>query len=69
MGVSPMQYVTSRRIAHAKRLLEDTDLTASEIGAQCGYRDHVLFFKTFKKLVGKTPIEFRKASKGPAIRN
>ena len=65
MGMPPMQYVTTRRIAHAKKLLQETDLTASAIGEACGYKDHVLFFKAFKKLEGVTPLAYRKQTSGP----
>lgn len=67
MGRPPMQYVTSQRIAHAKKLLQQTDLSATEIGEICGYSDHVLFFKAFKKLEGITPIAFRRQTSGPAM--
>lgn len=60
MGTPPMHYVTLRRIAHAKKLLQETTLTATEIGEECGYKDHVLFFKAFKKLEGVTPSAYRK---------
>lgn len=59
MGVSPMKYVIMCRISHAKKLLKETDLSATQIGEMCGYRDHVLFFKTFKREVGMTPLTFR----------
>jgi AraC-like DNA-binding protein len=64
MGMPPMQYVTTRRIAHAKKLLQESDMTASAIGEACGYKDHVLFFKTFKKLEGVTPLVYRKQATG-----
>lgn len=60
IGKPPMQYVTAKRIAYAKKLLSETDLSACEIGEICGYKDHTLFFKAFKKFVGTTPIAFRK---------
>lgn len=62
MGVPPMQYVTSQKMAHAKKLLYETDLSASAVGELCGYKDHSLFFKTFKKIVGVTPLVFREKS-------
>ncbi|MBQ7923102.1 MAG: helix-turn-helix transcriptional regulator [Clostridia bacterium] len=62
MGVPPMQYVTGQRMAYAKKLLYETDLSASAIGEQCGYKDHSLFFKSFKKYVGVTPLVFREKS-------
>ena len=65
MGKPPMNYVASKRIAYAKKLLQETDLNATEIGEMCGYKDHVLFFKAFKKHEGITPITFRKQTQKP----
>lgn len=67
MGMPPMQYITSRRISYAKKLLQETDMTATAIGEACGYKDHVLFFKAFKKLEGTTPTVFRKQAGGPRM--
>lgn len=67
MGMPPMQYITMKRISYAKKLLQETDLTASAIGEACGYKDHVLFFKTFKKLEGITPTTYRKQVSGPRM--
>ena len=67
MGKPPMQYVASKRIAYAKKLLQETDLSATEIGEMCGYTDHVLFFKSFKKQEGITPITFRKQTQKPEM--
>lgn len=60
MGTPPMHYVTQKRISHAKKLLQETEMTATAIGEECGYKDHVLFFKAFKKLEGMTPLAYRK---------
>jgi len=60
MGTPPMHYVTLKRITYAKKLLQETNLTATAIGEECGYKDHVLFFKAFKKLEGMTPLDYRK---------
>ena len=67
MGMPPMQYITTKRITYAKKLLQETDLTASAIGEACGYKDHVLFFKAFKKLEGTTPSNFRKQAGAPRM--
>lgn len=67
MGKPPMQYVASKRIAYAKKLLQETDFSATEIGEMCGYKDHVLFFKSFKKQEGITPITFRKQTQKPEM--
>ena len=58
-GISPMQYVAQCRISHAKKLLEETDLSAREISERCGYEDCTVFFKTFRRLEGMTPIGYR----------
>lgn len=60
MGTPPMHYVTQKRISHAKKLLQETEMTATAIGEECGYKDHVLFFKAFKKVEGVTPLAYRK---------
>ena len=66
MGTPPMQYVTAKRISYAKKLLQETDHSATVIGEMCGYKDHVLFFKAFKKAEGMTPIAYRKQTQGMA---
>lgn len=60
IGKPPMQYITSKKIDYAKKLLQETDLFATDIGEMCGYDDHALFFKAFKRTTGMTPVEFRK---------
>ncbi len=67
MGMPPMQYITMKRISYAKKLLQETDLSATAVGEECGYKDHVLFFKTFKKLEGITPSTYRKQVSGPRM--
>ena len=67
MGTPPMQYVTLRRIAHAKRLLRETNLPASAIAEECGYEDRVLFFKAFRKFENMSPGEFRLRERGERL--
>lgn len=62
-GIAPMQYVAQCRLAHAKKLLAETDLSACEISERCGYGDCTSFFKTFKKTEGTTPIAYRNRMK------
>lgn len=68
MGMPPMQYITAKKIDYAKKLLQETDLSATEIGEKCGYSDHAMFFKAFKRTEGITPIEFRKETSSPGLR-
>lgn len=68
MGKPPMQYITAKKIDYAKKLLQETDLSAIKIGEKCGYSDHAMFFKAFKRTEGITPIEFRKETSSPGLR-
>ena len=58
-GISPMKHLTERRIAYAKQLLSETELSAGEVGEACGYRDRAVFFKAFKRETGVPPGEYR----------
>ena len=60
-GLSPMQFVASRRIAKAKQLLQRVDLTIATVALRVGYNDVNDFIRQFKKLTGKTPSQFREA--------
>ena len=58
-GMSPTDYRTALRIGNACRLLRETDLSVSEIAADCGYADIFFFMRIFKKKIGLTPGEYR----------
>lgn len=59
-----MQYVTRCRIALAKSLLEETNLSVNEIAVKCGYEDVINFFRNFKKSENTTPLAYRIAVTG-----
>ncbi|HHW48843.1 MAG TPA: response regulator transcription factor [Clostridiaceae bacterium] len=52
-------YLASYRITMAKKLLESTTLKIYEIAQKVGYNDPRHFTKTFKKLIGLTPEQYR----------
>jgi AraC family transcriptional regulator len=59
-GLPPHQYVISRRVERAKRLLQaETDLPLAEIAARVGFYDQSQFSHHFKRLAGVTPGQFR----------
>ena len=60
-GQTPHQYVIRCRIAHAKRLLAETDCALIEISAQVGYADHSHFTALFRRYVASTPKAYRDA--------
>lgn len=59
-GISINSYLQQIRITHAKQLLRFTDKTIEEIGVECGMNDPNYFSRTFKKIEGISPGEFRK---------
>jgi AraC-like DNA-binding protein len=59
-GASPHNYLAGIRAARAQRLLADTDLPVTEIGARVGYLSGSHFTKAFRLATGTTPREFRK---------
>ncbi|MFU0799823.1 MAG: AraC family transcriptional regulator [Xylanivirga thermophila] len=58
-GISPIEYISKRRISRAIEYLKASDKTVLEIASLCGFNNPTNFYKTFKKLTGKTPSDFR----------
>lgn len=59
-GVSPAQRLLACRIKAAKMLLLTTNLSMSEITAQCGFSSQTYFGYKFKEVTGHTPLQYRK---------
>ncbi len=59
IGMSPVQYIVSKRIEDAKNLLVTTDLLVKEIADKVGYEDEMYFSKLFKDFEGISPIQYR----------
>lgn len=57
MGIS--DYIKNQRINKAKKLIENTDNTISQIAAQVGINDTNYFIRTFKNLQKVTPLKYR----------
>lgn len=59
-GITLWDYINSRRIESAIRLLsEEKSRTVLDIATQCGYNNTANFNKAFKKITGLTPSEYR----------
>ncbi len=54
------EYVSQKRTEHAAYLLRTTNLQIQTVAQQCGIYDVNYFAKMFKKIMGKTPKEYRK---------
>lgn len=64
-GTSVTDFIQKTRIEAAINLIETTDRTIFEIAGECGFADVKFFYKTFKKITGKTPKQYR-AQEGEA---
>ncbi|MET9260075.1 helix-turn-helix domain-containing protein [Amycolatopsis sp. NPDC004079] len=61
LGTSPGAWLLSRRVAEARRLLEETDLPVDAIAAQVGLVSAVNLRRRFRAQVGTTPGAYRRA--------
>lgn len=59
-GKTPIQYVIRRRIGHAQTLLISTNYSATQIAGMVGYDNTNYFSTLFSKIVGMTPMKYRK---------
>lgn len=67
-GITVKEFVNTRRIARAKQLIED-GRSITELCYMCGFNDYTTFYKTFKKLTGKTPSDFFAHLRSPSAEN
>lgn len=57
---SPMDYLIEHRVRTAKKLLETTDHSITDIALACGFNSNSYFTKLFHRICGKTPNAYRK---------
>jgi AraC family transcriptional regulator, regulatory protein of adaptative response / methylated-DNA-[protein]-cysteine methyltransferase len=62
VGASPHQVATTRRVQRAKRLLDTTDDTMTEIAYRAGFGSLRRFNAAFLKLYGRAPSSMRASS-------
>lgn len=62
-GISPINYMIVRRIEEAKQLLKNDDYALSLISRMLGFSSPSYFSQSFRKIVGMSPNEYRKAGK------
>lgn len=62
-GSSPLEYIQNKRIAEAKRLIIETDMKISEVAKAVGYYDTRPLIRSFKRVEGYTPTEYRDANR------
>jgi len=66
-GLTCTQHLQKQRIAQAKRLLRDTDLSVLEICEAVGYSNTGYFYRIFEKETGHPPLEYRKLNSGSTM--
>ncbi|MCC8162461.1 MAG: AraC family transcriptional regulator [Lachnospiraceae bacterium] len=59
LGISFQQYVALLRFERARKLVENTDRSLTEICMECGFSDYRYLNKIYQKQLGYTPQEYR----------
>ena len=62
-NTTPSRWLINKRLEHSKVLLLGTNLTVSEIGYECGFKNNSHFIQAFKKKVNVTPNKFKALKK------
>jgi AraC family transcriptional regulator len=65
VGMTPFDYVMTRRLARARELLERTDRSALAISLDVGFRTPSHFTARFRREFGVTPREIRPETRKP----
>jgi transcriptional regulator GlxA family with amidase domain len=58
----PMHYLARWRVQLAARLLADGPAKVSDVGRQVGYLSEAAFSRSFKRIAGVSPAEWRSGS-------
>lgn len=62
LGVTYSSYCAEKKLTHAKKLLEQTELTIGHISKAIGIHSQSYFCRLFKKHYGITPSQHRELS-------
>lgn len=62
---TPIQYINTLRIYRAEDLLRSTDMSITQVTLECGFNDSNYFTRTFRRINGMTPRDFRNVSHIP----
>lgn len=65
-GSSPIDWLRRERVNHAKRSLGETRDRIRDIAEHVGYGDPLYFSRDFKKLVGVSPLHYRRQEQANA---
>lgn len=65
VGDSPHEYIIRRRMERAQGLMLSTEMSLSEIAAECGLADQAHLTRLFHRVVGESPAAWRRARANP----
>lgn len=60
IGITPHKYIINKKIEKAKTMICETSIPIIQISFELGFKSHSNFCSVFKKIVGKTPDNYRK---------
>jgi AraC family transcriptional regulator len=60
VGMPPHQWLTQKRLQHAKTLLQETQLDLAAVAAACGFGDQSHLTRVFTRRVGISPGRWRR---------
>lgn len=65
-GSTPQRFSEAARMNHAIFLLQESNLSVSDVASQCGYEDALYFSRRFRRATGQPPGRFRMRQMVPA---
>ncbi len=63
MNITPLQYITQKKIEKAQLILITDNMSIKSIAYLLGFEDNTYFCRTFKKITGITPQQYRERHK------
>ncbi len=66
-GLSPRQHVLRTRVDRAAAMLATSDLPVAEVAGRSGFYDQAVLTRTFGRLTGETPAQFRRRARGAGL--
>lgn len=66
-GMTVTDYINLTRVRRSLKLLSSTSLSMPEIAERCGFSDANYYTRTFKRIHGTTPNEYRKSLKNKSL--
>ncbi|MGA2549604.1 MAG: AraC family transcriptional regulator [Burkholderiaceae bacterium] len=64
LGVTPHQYLIRSRLRRAAALLEEAEISVTEIAFAVGFGDLSNFVRSFHRAAGIAPLDFRRMARG-----